>query len=42
MHQEPVSTDISQYSRRKILLISVVAALPMGLLGWIVASTLSY
>lgn len=41
MEQQKVTTDIPQYSLGKILLVWAAAAVPMGVLGWIVAPSLS-
>jgi membrane protease YdiL (CAAX protease family) len=38
--QKPENAPIPQYSLRKILLIWAVTALPMGILGWVVAPAL--
>jgi membrane protease YdiL (CAAX protease family) len=41
MEQQLESPDIPQYSLAKILLIWAAAAVPMGILGWVVAPALS-
>ena len=42
MEQRNVTSAIPQYSLAKILLVWAAAALPMGLLGWVVAPALAH
>ena len=41
MHSKNDSMDIPQYSLGKILLVWAAAAIPMGILGWVVAPALA-